>query len=91
MVVVAHRCNASAPVSRPISPPTKETPTEACPKAQGPVQTAARGDSAERATPRLSSDPVCDGCGKPMADGTYAAIQLGDLYAWKAHVEACGA
>jgi hypothetical protein len=32
------------------------------------------------------STPVCDECGKPCADGTYASIELGDLLVWAAHV-----
>ena len=33
---------------------------------------------------------VCDGCGQPCADGTYASIALGDIIQWAHHVEECG-
>jgi len=33
--------------------------------------------------------PVCDGCSRPMADGTYASIEVGDLVVWAQHVERC--
>lgn len=91
-VVAQHRCSPKphTAVSRPIPAPDKETLTEACPKAQDPAQRAARGPSAEPATPYRSSEPVCDGCGTPMADGSYVSIELGDIMIWKHHVEACG-
>ena len=44
--------------------------------------------------PRTVADgyarPVCDGCGQPCNDGTYASIALGDLIQWAHHVDECG-
>lgn len=33
--------------------------------------------------------PVCSACSTPCADGTYASIQVGELYVWAQHLEAC--
>lgn len=91
MVVVQHRCKAEATgaplrASEPVHVP--EEPK--CPKGrENAAQGAARGRSVEPVTRRRSNEPVCDGCGQPCADGTYASIALGDLIEWAHHVDSC--
>lgn len=88
-----HRCVA---VSRPdgSTPVPEANPT---PKARQspPVDvstlSSARSTARSSARPAVSrgSRPVCDGCGEPCADGTYASISLGELTVWAQHVETC--
>lgn len=35
--------------------------------------------------------PRCNRCSRPMADGTYAAIEVGDLLVWAEHLTDCTA
>jgi len=63
----------SAAPSRPSSGPSTGEPT---------ALTAATSRSEV-------SGPRCSGCGQPCADGTYAAIELGDVLVWASHVDAC--
>ena len=47
--------------------------------------------SGARTAENRPSEPRCSGCGEPCKDGTYAAIELGDILVWAAHVDSCGA
>lgn len=35
--------------------------------------------------------PRCNRCSQPMADGTYAAVEVGDLLVWAEHLTDCTA
>lgn len=92
-LVAEHRCSGTAQAGSQGLPTPQVAPEPTpCPKGpEKPVQGAARGKPAERATPRRTEKPVCDGCGQPCADGTYAAVHLGELVVWAQHVDSCGA
>lgn len=89
-----HDC---APVSRPATPPEAPAPPKALP---GPAEprVALSTPSSARQTERSSassagtrtSEPVCDGCGQPCTQGTYASIEVGSLIVWAEHVSGCG-
>lgn len=68
---------------RPPVPPSR--PSLGLPTGGSTVKSADR-----RGTETLRGAPKCDTCGQPCEDGTYGAIQLGDLYVWAQHVNACG-
>ena len=92
-IVGGHPCNA---VTRPLGTPQPAGGPGAPGKAPSPSagrQTPFSGPSTEpsgvpaaatRSTDR--PNPRCDACGKPCGDGTYAAIEVGDLVVWAQHV-----
>lgn len=94
-LLAEHRCTrvsgASAPAtpSRPVvAPQASPTLSEAESVLGGPARP---GDAST--APFSSSrrtNPCCDGCSEPMADGTYASIELGSLVVWAQHVTECG-
>lgn len=66
--------------------------------AQGPswpsqdaTATPARAVTPSRSSRKIEVKPCCDACAQPCADGTYAAVHLGDLLVWAQHLEGeCG-
>lgn len=100
MVVASHPCPAGA--SKVLE--AAVTPPEGVGEGRGPKEPARPsavpsrrplGPSTEPSGARTAvkprSEPTCDGCGKPCADGTYASVELGDLLVWAHHVEDCSA
>ena len=95
VVVRSHGCPPRA--ARALAAPLPGKEPDPCPKGrENGVQGAARAVPAEPVTSRRSrtavqrsSEPLCDGCSQPCADGTYASIELGDLLVWAQHVERC--
>lgn len=96
-VVPAHGCKA---VTRPLaaSQPSPGPGVRTDPPAPSAGrQTPSSGPQTEHSgartavKPRSETAPRCNRCSRPCADGTYAAIQVGDLYVWAEHVqeEAC--
>lgn len=100
LVVAEHPCAA---VSRPLTPTPRPSVQEDPPKPpvgrtaplSGPqagpssVRSAEprRSDGTLRAPSGSSDAPRCDACGQPCADGTYAAVGLGELVLWAQHVQ----
>jgi len=91
-VVPEHRCTnrgtsnavmASLPASKPngATPGPKEPPAGRTTPSSAP-----QGLTVDDAARQASDAPACDRCGKPCADGTYAAVQLGDIYMWAQHL-----
>jgi hypothetical protein len=102
MVVVQHRCKAEATgaalrapqgVKGPGTPGPAPKAPQNPPAAPGTLSSAPSTEpsGAITAAKPVSEGPGCDGCGEPMADGTFASIELGEVMIWKHHVEACGA
>lgn len=98
MVVASHPCPAGASKVLEARLPAPEGEGEGgAPKEPArPSAVPSRPSSGPSTEPsgaqtavKHRSDPVCDGCGKPCADGTYASIELGDLLVWAHHVENC--
>lgn len=87
-----HRCpvNAQEALSRPrttqggetVPPKAPRPPVARSRPSSGPltVHSGVRGAGSPR------SNPTCDRCGKPCADGTYASIEVGQLPVWAEHV-----
>ena len=94
-----HRCRSDArqsgctAVSRPNPTPAVPAPQPTPHRPPAGRATRSSGPSAAPSSARAAgprrSDPVCDGCGKPCADGTYAAIELGELTIWAQHILQC--
>ncbi len=92
-----HRCTVSAQeaLSRPrtpslrssVQPPSPEPSVGRTAPSSGP-QTGS--SSVRSAVKPRSEGPRCDACGEPMADGTYASIELGELMIWAQHIDTCG-
>lgn len=88
-VATSARLKPSQPVEAPSEPPTPPVaPAARSTRSQGPSSNSSTAGSARSAETR-GSDPRCAECSEPMADGTYAMIELGDLVVWSAHAEAC--
>lgn len=95
-IVAQHRCAATG---GPNATPVAVEPTPAPKGRPAATETASwghpapdRAPSAGRRRTRNASgrpEPRCSNCSKPMADGTYAAIEVGELLVWAAHVDAC--
>ncbi|QMP84447.1 hypothetical protein HUN42_00070 [Streptomyces phage Dagobah] len=90
-IVGGHPCTA---LTRPLAAPQQSGGATPPGKAPGPAagRTApspvpsSRTSRTARTADRRRTDPVCDQCGQPCADGTYASIALGDLVVWAQHV-----
>lgn len=93
-----HRCSVKA-ADAPLEP-SQPSPPPGVP-ANPPVRprTPSRRSSGQRTTPPgvlyagsrvsdIGEGPVCDSCSTPMADGTYASIEVGELTVWAQHVSA---
>ncbi len=97
-VIPAHPCTAvtrplpapqpaagpGAPADPPVPPAGRTTPS------RGPQAVSSGATGADR----LRSDrrrPSCNRCSRPMADGTYASIEVGDLLVWAEHLTDCTA
>lgn len=99
VVVAQHRCpNPSAPARGPEKAAKGSEVAEAPKGRPAATETASWGRSGPGRAPsagrRRTEDPLreapkCSNCAHPMADGTYAAIEVGDLVMWAAHVDAC--
>jgi len=94
-ILGGHPCKA---ITRPLTAPQPTSGTGAPGKAPSPPagRTAASsapsgGPSGVRAAASPRSDarqgPRCNRCQQPCADGTYAAIEIGDLVVWAQHVQ----
>lgn len=102
-VVREHECPRSVKGSWSASQPAVGTGgSTTYPKARVAPLTASSGPTSSSSTPGSAQSaaiqaserldgPTCDGCSKPMADGTYAAIELGELLVWAHHVDTCPA
>ena len=73
----------ASPQSPPVAPHTPSVGPSTDSSTPGSVQRAARPAFDQGGGPR------CAECSEPMADGTYFAIELGDLMQYAAHVERC--
>lgn len=102
LVVSEHPCAA---VSRPLTPTpgpsVQEDPPEPSAGRTAPFSGPQAGPSSVPSAEPRRSDGIlrapsgssggiqCSGCGQPCADGTYAAIELGELVLWAWHVDSC--
>lgn len=103
MVVREHHCrNASVAVSRPSTPtpgpsvqptppgpPVGRTAPFSGPQAGPSSVPAAEQPRSEPPAP-APDGPRCSACSQPCSDGTYAAIEVGELTVWAMHVGRCG-
>lgn len=96
-VVPAHGCravtkplSASLPAPQPAPGPGVRTDP---PGPSAGHQTPFSGPQTEHSGARTAASrrsepaPRCNRCARPCSDGTYAAIQVGDLYVWAEHVQ----
>lgn len=98
-IVGGHPCKA---LTRPLTAPQQSGGATPRGKAPGPAagRTAPSPDrsrrgsgvpTADRSRSEARTGPRCNRCSRPMADGTYAAIELGDLLVWAEHLTDCTA
>lgn len=74
------------PVDRSVLPGSDPRPA----RSSAPSADRPRSDGPRREDPSLHSGPRCDDCGLIMKPGDYAAIQIGEIYAWAQHLTNCG-
>lgn len=93
-VVVEHRCTVKAAdaVLKPSTSAAGETMPPKAPRPSVARSAASSGHSTDHsgvrgAANQDSSWPACDRCSKPMANGTYASVEIGELTIWAEHVE----
>lgn len=90
-----HRCpvNAQEAISRPATPSVvpgaRPTPHEPSAGQQTPSSGPRTAHSSARSAGPRTSNPVCNACARPMADGTYASVSVGEILVWAEHLTDC--
>lgn len=102
VVVPEHRCTPNgykAPqtpsqavggTGAPVNPPKAPVGPSAPSSGSSRPTSSALETAHTAATPDSRPQPRCYTCGEPCEDGTFAAIELGDILVWATHVEECG-